>query len=249
MLRSDEPTGSPSKLPLREFNSHLKRLGEILRRNGRDVAFDALSEGDRLQLRECIRLLEFFLCKVCKHETRDQQISAAAVMQTRHDLLDRLEQEDRSSFLKGFAAVVTNALMPRNVWLYLRAKNNVLKLESDEGKLISSLKDFGRGLLADGKEDSDAAWAKFAADHCPLRTLRSLGRRGRTWELGIARDVNGLTHDTYCRRACDLLLLLEVCFTCSQMAKVFGISASTASDQLKGTSKNPCLSRLITSIG
>ena len=61
-------------------------------------------------------------------------------------------------------------------------------------------------------------------EFCPLHGLR---RRRRPNQHGDIAETRDWQPERFCRRACDLLLLFELCLRFSQMAQATGLKKST----------------------
>ena len=211
------------ELPLRRFNYEVKELLKMLRRNKDKDRFDKLKKTDQKALVMCDELIDLFLWKVCLHETHQIELAATAVTQTRRELFALLNESVNGNALRRLFSKGTLWCLRPNVWLFMRVQKNLNELQTDMGPLLTSLRHDRMGVPKFLERDPDGLRVRLQGT-CALRQLR---RKPHPDRHGKTHEPDDWNPEKFCRRACDLLLMTELCLRLQEMSQVVGLSTAT----------------------
>ncbi len=210
---------------MRDLNLKVKTLRKIIQRNWHKTKLEELDADDLDDLKDGERHLDFFLWKVCLHETHQVELAATVVTDTRLALLTLLQQAGNGPFFQWITANATMLLMPPNAWLFLRARTRMRELKTAFGPLVASMRHERLRPPTGEKRDPDPSREKLPENGC---ILRSRGRGTRSDKEGKLAERKT---DHHCGRACDLLLLVELGFRVREVALTLDSKKSTVSEQ------------------
>ena len=156
-------------------------------------------------------------------------MAATVVTETRRALFALVEEAANGNSLSRLFRSPTLEVVPANVWLYWRAQDKLNELQSAIGPLLTSMKHDRLAAPAHRQREPDVVRAQLK-ETCPLRTMQ---RRHKPDKRGRIREIVDSHPEQLCRRACDLLLLFELCLRLEEMEKAMDLDTSTIQKELK----------------
>ncbi len=224
-LRIDPTSTESSRVafPLWPLNEELEKLRCILQRTKGQTCFDDLKQSDKELLSRCCELVDLFLWKVSLHETQQVEVAASAVTETRRALFAELKLAANGDLPRKFFCRLKLRLLPPRSWLYLRVQEKLNELHAACGPLLNSMRHERLAAPAYLCRDPDLMRAQLK-ETCPWRTLN---RKAKPDHSGKTRQITDWHPETLCRRACDVLLMWELCFRLREISEVLGLGTST----------------------